>query len=307
MRPPVPAISVAGIGGPKSPVPICSVPSLLATSKNRLLALSVPISVRLLWSTRVRSPPPVTEKPPAKPMALLVPRRLVVPATPPLLSSDWAVMVLVDASLTGPADVISMALPVCPSAALPVSAMPPVPAVRSIVAAVSEPPAVIISAAESLIVASVTAVAVPSIVRLVLSASTKLAAVILPSVVIALAVLSSVHAPPVPVRLLTVTAPPDCVMAPVASSRSVVAMPVRSSGAPMSTEAADAAGVVASAGTLVKPPTSSVPLLVWTIDSNVASTRGPSPPSMLAAIAENGASSTVPAFVVIELSAFATT
>ena len=97
MRPAVPAISVAGVPGDSSPaVPSVSEPPALATSKNRLFALCVPTNTRLLWSTSTRSPP-VTGKSVTKSMALPVPIRLVVPATPPLLPSSEAVMVLVDA------------------------------------------------------------------------------------------------------------------------------------------------------------------------------------------------------------------
>ena len=53
-------------------------------------------------------------------------------------------------------------------------------------------------------------------------------------------------------------------------------------------------GVIAPAGTLVKPPTSNVPPPVW-----MSGTRPPD--ERLVGMAENGANSTVPAFVVIEL------
>ncbi len=51
-----------------------------------------------------------------------------MPLTPPLLVIELAVIVLVDASATGPVDVISMTPPVCPSLALPVNSTPPAPA-----------------------------------------------------------------------------------------------------------------------------------------------------------------------------------
>ena len=52
-------------------------------------------------------------------MALPVPSRLTLPFTPPLLVIELAVMVLVGASLTVPADVMSMEPPVCPILACP--------------------------------------------------------------------------------------------------------------------------------------------------------------------------------------------
>ena len=74
--------------------------------------------------------------------------------------------------------------------------------------------------------------------------------------------LVSVTDPPLATMLLTMICPPGWVIAPVASSRNVVAMPVRLATPSMVTEAADADGVVAPISTLVKPPRSSVPPLV---------------------------------------------
>ena len=59
-----------------------------------------------------------------------------------------------------------------------------------------------------------------------------------------------------------VIGPPGWVIEPVASRRSRIAMPVRSTAPSIVTDAADADGVVAPDGTLVKPPMSSVPPLV---------------------------------------------
>ena len=68
----------------------------------------------------------------------------------------------------------------------------------------------------------------------------------------------------------------------------------------MSIAVVDGAGVVAPAGKLVKPPTSSVPPLVWMIDSMVALIRRPLPANRLVLmVVENGASSTVGAVIVL--------
>ena len=133
MRPPgATASSVAGSavgdgGGASLTIPSVRVPPALATSKNRLLAFRVPSRVRSLPLTRTRSPL-VTVKSWKTLIALPVPSRLTLPLTPPLLVIELAVIVLVDASATGPVDVISMTPPVCPSLALPVNSTPPAPA-----------------------------------------------------------------------------------------------------------------------------------------------------------------------------------
>jgi hypothetical protein len=122
-------------------------------------------------------------------------------------------------------------------------------------------------------------------------------------------VLPSVALPALPVRVVTVSGPPGSVIAPTASSRNVEAMPVRFTAPSMVTVAADAVGTVAPTGTLVKPPTSSVPPLVWMAFSRSPPTIRPamSPPSRLVLTAVNGASCTVPAVVVIVLLVLATT
>ena len=121
-----------GIAGvPNTRLAVGASPTVTA-SMNRLLAVRLPTRARLVPLTTFRSPP-VTTKPPRVSIVLPVPSRLTLPFTPPLLVSEPVAMILVGASVTGPADVMSMELD--PSSfEFPVIVIPPAPLFRAMLA-----------------------------------------------------------------------------------------------------------------------------------------------------------------------------
>src|ERR1700692_4824540 len=107
-----------------------------------------------------------------------------------------------------------------------------------------------------------------------------------------------------PSNVPTLTSGADCVTEPMASRSSDVAIGASVNVPSIVTFCADGVEVVAPAGTLVKPPMTSVEMPFVISDSSVDPTTS-SPdagaPSRLVLIAENGASSTVPDGAVIVL------